>query len=403
VTSTGVVPLPLNNAAADPSNGDESPSNGVGGVSVQSPVATNVSGVPITPAGSQGSSGPSHAIVGGSSGTGPSGGSDGNPGTDGNSTPSSGSHSHLTAGAIGGIVAVVVIVCTVLAFVILRNRYKRRKDDRRVEWINGYISDGKGSDMLQRADSKRSSWGTPIEHRISNPFRRSLTDSPTDFEEGFFHDTSSPTRSSSPYQYTRDSAAPVLPMPVHSPTEDRSRSPEDPFSDVMATAQPIRRMSSLPIRVSLISSQSGGPDPFDDVHEYSVEDHDSIPDTAVSSATFGRGFKAHFPMPPPTAASSATVFTTQRDTLQTPGICITFPDSPISPTFAAAGTSSYPRRASVTRSFLPSQERRDEVQLDLGDLVTVVSVYEDGWAFIQREKNNERGLVPFTCLEMDNF
>lgn len=312
----------------------------------------------------------------------------------------------MSSGAIAGIVATVLIVCAAFVFVVLRKRHKRRKDERRVEWINGYVSND-SPDMVQR-NSMRSSWGTPVEHRfsITNPFRWSTGDSPAGSEEGVFHDAGSP------YMYDHSSTgAPVLPMPVHSPTDERSRSPEDPFSDIATAPQPLKRMSSLPIRISLISNGSDARDPFDDVHEYRTDDHESVPESAISSATFGHGSglgsangtQAHFPMPPPTAGSASTVFAIGSPTeLLTPGILISFPDSPISPTFAASGTSSYPRRASVKQRFQPSQERRDEVGLERGDQVSVVSIYEDGWAFIQREKNNERGLVPLTCLEIDN-
>jgi Variant SH3 domain len=169
-------------------------------------------------------------------------------------------------------------------------------------------------------------------------------------------------------------------------------------------------MSSLPIRISLLSTGSGNRDPFDDINGYKADEHAS--DSEISSATFGHradanngiGAEANFPLPPTSAGSTPTVYAigSPADLLQPPGILISFPDSPVSPTFAASGTSSYPRRASVKQPFQPSHERGDEVPLVKDDLVSVISVYEDGWAFVQNEKSNARGLAPLNCLEIDN-
>ncbi|KAF8521050.1 hypothetical protein JB92DRAFT_1850134 [Gautieria morchelliformis] len=392
--------MPLNNAAASPSSGS-TPSNSVQGDLGQSSGASEASPTLLTPAGTNGV--PNSGALGSPNAPGGGNGSTSGSGSPGNNhASSSASHSHLSSAAIGGIVAAVVIIGGLLVF-ILRQRHKRRKAERQVKWINGYVT-GQTADM--RVTSMRSSWGTPIEHRFSDPFRWSAPHVVNTQESAY-------DNAESPYPHAPShSGAPVLPMPVHSPVEDRSYSPENPFADGNASRQPIKPLSSLPLRISLLSTGSDTPDPFDDAHGHIVEDHNS--ESHISSATFGHGSglnrdptlrtQANFPMPPPTAGSSSTGFAigSPDDLLQLPGILISFPDSPVSPTFAATGTASYPRRASVKLGFHPSQERRDEVQLQQGDQVSVVSVYEDGWAFIQNEKNNDRGLVPLNCLELDN-
>ncbi|KAF8588969.1 hypothetical protein K439DRAFT_1613170 [Ramaria rubella] len=389
--------LPLNNVEGPPSNSVVS--SNVVGASTPSMEATKATNLPPTLAGASGLSyvTSSGSDVNGSSGIGPT------PGTTSiNKTSSGGPKSHISAGALGGIIAVVVIGCLSLAFLVLRKRYQRRKAERQVEWLSGFVSD---PDMQQRVRSMRSSWGTPVNHG-SVPFRNSTGSSELSGEWEIASNTVS-------YDFGRsDSGAPVLPMPVHSPAGDRSFSQEDPFSDFSPSPQPLRTMESLPIRFSLISSGSLEGDPFDDAHAYTDSSHNHDSKSPVSAMTFGHnaspimsasGTQGHFPMPPTTPVSSSSLLDANSPTgLQAPRMQITFPDSPVSPVFAASGSSSYPRRAYVKIQFQPSQERSDEIRLNLGDHVTVISVYEDGWGFVQQMENHDRGLVPLMCLEIDN-
>jgi len=288
----------------------------------------------------------------------------------------------------------------------MRQRYIKRRKERQVRWLSGTISQTGEPEMGQRI-SVRSSWGTPIERPISDGTRW-LTPFSSDDQNHI--DTDHDITPGLPIT-TSDAMAPVLPMPAISPV--RSRSPEDPFADIPAPPRPLKSLASLPIRISLIStgSETQSQDPFDDSNARTPPaDGASQEFKHISAATFGHGkgfhlvnnSQANFPMPPSTAASTQTTFVVgnPNEHLQTPTMP-TFPDSPVSPSFASFnGPTSFPRRASVKYGFQPSQERRDEVHLEKGDAVSIVSVYEDGWAFIQREKNSERGLVPLNCLDI---
>jgi hypothetical protein len=310
-----------------------------------------------------------------------------------------------------------VVIGLVFVF-FLRKRHMQRRHERRVTWMNGTIDP---PDMVQQRGSVRSSWGTPVERRVSEvaPWV-----SPPPSTEGHGEDPFSAAN------FVVPASAPVLPMPVVSVT--RAHSPEDPFTDAQAVPKlrPLKRLSSLPIRISLLSSGSRSPslDPFDDVNDILAGISGRTADAAgtggesdkksgrVSAATFGHNTSSHpvassranFPLPPSssiTPTPTQTVFALSHspspDHLQTPVMPSMFPDSPVSPTFGSDGTVANYRRASVKSGFQPSAERRDELRLEAGDRVNVVSVYEDGWAFVHRERNNERGLVPLTCLQLD--
>ncbi|KAF8527535.1 hypothetical protein BU17DRAFT_81737 [Hysterangium stoloniferum] len=346
-----------------------------------SPAASSVVGTPL------GSSLTSGDANGSSSAAGGGGNVDTDPIVA--NAPAATNSSHLSSAAVGGIIAIILLISIILGLIFVRRRYKRRQEERRVTWIQGVSGDG--SPLMTERMSVRSSWGTPVERgswdRLSGL-------------DVFAHNI-------------QQTSGPVLPMPVHSPIDIRSNSPEDPFADTPTSPQPLKRMSSLPIRISLISS--GSQDPFDDMYQPRTQGIEptqlSIPVGAIYQPGLSTpvASQAHFPIPPETPTSAYTIYAIGSPTemepashLKTPAISISFPDSPVSPTFAAYGTSSYPRRASVKQKFQPSNERKDEVLVEEGDAVSVVSIYADGWAFVQREKDQERGLVPLNYLEMDN-
>lgn len=308
----------------------------------------------------------------------------------------------ISGGAIGGIVVALLIVSGVLFLFILRRRYRARRKEKQIKWVSGYVNASGSPEMGQRA-SIRSSWGTPIE-RPASTASGWMTPLPG-IDEASSYDQHDIT----PGFAITIHEDPSPPMPAVSPI--RSPSPEDSFTSLPAPPRPVKPMSSLPIRISLISTGSGNPDPFDDAYGTTPSaEETTFNQSRMSSVTFGKGkglnvgtpSHANFPIPPSTAGSAQTAFATGGpiEYLHTPTQPV-FPDSPISPTFASSTASAvYPRRASVRYPFQPSQERRDEVLVEKGDQVSVVSVYEDGWAFVQRDKDNERGLVPLNCLEI---
>ncbi|GJJ13346.1 hypothetical protein Clacol_007598 [Clathrus columnatus] len=326
------------------------------------------------------------------------------------------SKSHDVGGIAAGVTVTLAAV-SLIAFIIffLRRRHQRKKAERRVTWISGFVEGPEPADMVERS-SIRSSWGTPIERPSS--WRRFSRGDP------FAHTT------------TSESLPPVLPLPVHSPLAIErpggTLSPElseNPFSDdveatIQETPQPLQSMSTLPIRFSLISAGSANQDPFDDMHRTVEPAKDNSSSENMKLATeqqqrtiTGHGpSQANFPLPPSTppaasvksgygygyAVGSVSDLHLSQEFLPTPSISFSFPDSPISPTFASTGTASYPRRASVKYNFRASQARSDEIHLERGEEVNVMSVYEDGWAFVQKEKDNERGLAPLHCLDVSD-
>lgn len=313
------------------------------------------------------------------------------------SSGATGSKSHAGGIAAGITVSLITVALIACILFFLRRRHQRKQADRRVTWITGFV-DGQAPDMVERS-SIRSSWGTPIER---------LTWARTPNDDPFVRDFSQNT-------------LPVLPLPVHSPLDvGRPDSaspevPENPFSDVPANAQgslhPCQVPFTLPIRLSLISAGSCQ-DPFDDVNRTAepISNSDGGQTTfELNSKTTGHGpSQANFPLPPSTPASvksgiaigSPSDLGPHKELLATPSMTFSFPDSPISPTFASPDTASYPHRVSVKHDFRASQARSDEIHLEKGEEVNVVSVYEDGWAFVQKEKDNERGLVPLNCLDL---
>ncbi|KAL7751880.1 hypothetical protein RI367_002880 [Sorochytrium milnesiophthora] len=54
-----------------------------------------------------------------------------------------------------------------------------------------------------------------------------------------------------------------------------------------------------------------------------------------------------------------------------------------------------PRAANA--HFIPSQS--DEIALNVGDVLTVLAVYSDGWAFVRNTSAGTQGLVPITCID----
>lgn len=311
------------------------------------------------------------------------------------SSGATGSKSNVGGVAAGIVVSLVALALIACILFFLRRRHQRKQAERRVTWISGFV-DGQEPDMVERS-SIRSSWGTPIE-RLTSWAR-------TSNEDPFAFDAS-------------QNALPVLPQPVHSPPDVRRphsaspEVPENPFSDVPGNAQDSLHLpqvpSTLPIRLSLISAGSCQ-DPFDDANR-TVEPIGNSNNGRTTSEQYAPGHgptQANFPMPPSTPASVKSGIAIgspsdlgHRKELLAPSITFSFPDSPISPTFASPDTASYLHRVSVKHDFRASQARSDEVHLEKGEEVNVVSVYEDGWAFVQREKDNERGLVPLNCLDL---
>lgn len=52
----------------------------------------------------------------------------------------------------------------------------------------------------------------------------------------------------------------------------------------------------------------------------------------------------------------------------------------------------------VKRTFVPSLP--DELSINNGDRVRVLSAYDDGWALCEKVSSGEKGVVPQECLEM---
>jgi hypothetical protein len=55
----------------------------------------------------------------------------------------------------------------------------------------------------------------------------------------------------------------------------------------------------------------------------------------------------------------------------------------------------------VKRTFVPSLP--DELSINNGDQVRVLSVYDDGWALCEKVSSGEKGVVPQECLDTANL
>jgi len=309
------------------------------------------------------------------------------------STKNSSKSSGVNVGEIGGIIAAIFVLFIIISFIILRWLAIRRRKEQ-VRWME--VDTGSRDPELGEIFSVRTSWWSTI-----TP--------PGDTDEKWPPPRDQP-RTVSPARSTSD-VAPVVVIP---PT--RTHSPEDPFSDsAAATApEPSQTLLALPLRISLISPRSETEDPFDDsnattsatgyIDSLQEQQQVSVNRRRINNIGGSRtSSEANFPIPPSTVPSSQL-----PPNIGKPGVDLHIPDSsitqspldlPVASTFEIFNHT-YPRQTSAKQTFYPSQEMPDEITLEEGDAVRIVTVYEDGWAFVQKMKGNGRGLVPLICLDV---
>jgi hypothetical protein len=71
------------------------------------------------------------------------------------------------------------------------------------------------------------------------------------------------------------------------------------------------------------------------------------------------------------------------------------PNTSLNPFADPAKTEFYDLQT-IRRPFTPSLD--DELSVSEGDKVRVIKVFDDGWAFVEKQDRNQSGLIPVDCL-----
>lgn len=316
----------------------------------------------------------------------------------------------LSSGAIGGIV--VVCLLFLIGFIVLfvrRRSIARRLERRKQWWFGGNTSSGSFS-MVGGSVRNSQSGEAPIPNRASA--RSSFA---TNFDQGLMFRIDSP---------------PPLNL-------DLSAIPEfPPMAEVRErTSVLFPSAGSVARRESMNSMMSNGSDPDT---QYLVVANDLNPpgsSSPMSVRPFSPSESFAFPKPPlcpkggqrtsavslisgyglvspsSTAASLIQVHSPppifNSDLLPSvPAASYPLPPSTDSLT-TDPNTSSdpfadpaQPEFETIRRPFAPTLD--DEVSVAPGDKVLVLKVFDDGWAFVEKQckslDHNERGLIPVDCL-----
>lgn len=108
---------------------------------------------------------------------------------------------------------------------------------------------------------------------------------------------------------------------------------------------------------------------------------------------------APYPSPDLLARSQSLRTTAGNSTLST--AVPSSPPSPLSSDLPTLQLQDLPNaRCTAIRTFLP--EREDELPLSIGDSLTIIEAYEDGWAKGRNEITKEVGVFPLACVVRTN-
>lgn len=320
----------------------------------------------------------------------------------------------LSSGAIGGIV--VVCLLFLIGFIVLfmrRRSIARRLEQRKQWWFGGNTSSGSFSIVGGGSVRNSQSGEAPILNRASA--RSSFA---TNFDQGLMF------RIDSPPPLNIDLAA-LGTIPEFPPmAEVRERT-----SVLFPSAGAVAR------RESLNSMMSNGSDPDT---QYLVVGNDLNPpgsSSPMSVRPFSPSESFAFPKPPlcpkegqrtssvslisgyglvspsSTAASLIQIHSPPpifNSDLLPSAPAASYPLPPPSGSLTAVPDTSsdpfadpaQPEFETISRPFVPTLD--DEVSVAPGDQVLVLKVFDDGWAFVEKQckflDHNERGLIPVDCL-----
>ncbi len=349
----------------------------------------NVGGAQATPSldalSGEPSSAPDGTMAYGGTNTGDTSDGDSPTSTDG-SSPSPNTSGALSTGGIVAIVVVLSICLLALLLFFVRRRYRSKRSERSQWWFSNMSKDN-----MQ--------WGT-------GPGSQTATAGTASVRSSFAttYDFASPSAS---FDHS------VVPMPP-------------PMVEVRDTHTPGMTLQKTPIlvniehttsndtgtgRVSVYSQRSMSSDPYSQflvVRE--PENGKLVPEiaTPMSVRPFTPSESFAFPQPPPKHALgdlSMNGFNGGTADIQ--------PDSPVNP-FADIPVRPLPTTPVsafeiICRPFSPTLH--DELAVDAGDRVTVLKVFDDGWALVEKAPIEDRsgkgkgkavptqpGLIPIDCL-----
>jgi len=298
----------------------------------------------------------------------------------GDGTNSSGGR-RLGTGIIAAIVVFGVLVLALLLF-LLRKRVKRRRTVQRTRWLS---SDEKGP-----RTTLRSSFGD-------------LRASTFGYQPDDGNDTSSTKSNSGPFS---DKMA--VPTPAsENPFDPRVAEVTHPEITPPAIAvHSTGRRSSRNSQFSIGSSESGGTDSSEaqwvEIHHgvgyldnISPTDQFRLP-SPISVRPFTPTESWLFPKPPNSRVTSIVMSRESRGSL--------VPD-PFADPVPQPSYSGFPPVEMVMRTFEP--EAGDELAVEIGDEVSVLRVFNDGWGRVKVLKRNGsaegvqelEGLIPIDCLK----
>jgi hypothetical protein len=403
---------PLPSAATGSSSAPPggTPLNSNGQVGPNGGVPQNVQGTPTLPSSTGNPKGVSLQSSGTYTGV---GGSPSDPSAATPTTAAATSH-QLSSGAIAGIILVCLLFLIGLIVVLVRRRSIARRIERRKQWWFG--RNGSSSSFSVIGGSVKDSQGDGV----LSPNRASARSSfATNFDQGLMFRIDSPTSLPSVDYLTLGTIPEFPPM-----AEVRERA-----SLLFPSAGAVAR------RESLNSMTSNGSDPD---AQYLVVSSDLNPpglSSPMSVRPFSPSESFAFPKPPPCAeenkASASSTFGTNGHDLTSPVSSTTTliqihspppifnsdlppstlpPNGALSSSAAIFNTSSNPFAdpakpesydiETIRRPFTPTLD--DELSVSIGDPVRVMKVFDDGWAFVEKQggsvDRSESGLIPVDCL-----
>lgn len=289
-------------------------------------------------------------------------------------------------GSLGGGVIAAVVVCGVLVLglflFLLRRRVKRRRVAQRTRWLS---SDEKGP-----RTTVRSSFGD-------------LRASTFGYQPGGGNDTSNTRRNSGPFS---DKMAAPTPIPAN-PSDPLMAQVTHPGITPPAIAVHLTgRMNSRNSQFSIGSSESGGTDVSDfqwvEIRPR-MEYRDNVSPTnqfylpsPISVRPFTPTESWSFPQPPSSRVTSLVINPESKESLVSDPFADPVPQPP---------PSGFPPVEKVMRIFEPVA--MDELMIEIGDEVSVLRVFDDGWGRVKvltRNGSTEgvhglEGLIPIDCLK----
>ena len=288
----------------------------------------------------------------------------------------------LRAGSIAAIVIVIALVLALLLF-FLRKRVKNRRIIQHTRWL----SSGERSSR----NTLRSSFGD-------------LRTSGFGYHSDDGHDDSSTERYSGPF--SDGMVVPLSPtfVSVNISGSQMMQVPRPEIIPPTAVVHSTGRRSIRNSQFSIGSSESGGTDGSETQWMIRDAGHSdnastttrSCPSTPISVRPFTPTESWLFPKPPNSRVTSIVMARESRGSL----VPDPFADPVPQPSYPG-----FPPVETVMRTFEP--EAGDELVVEIGDEVSVLRVFNDGWGRVKVLKRNGsaedvqglEGLIPIDCLK----